>query len=515
MTAVAPFAGFLGVDVGTSAVKALLVDEEGGVRSEAVEGLDLISTEPLAAEQEAEQWWEASTRAIRSCLGAAPGAHVRGIGLTGQKHALLALDARDRPLARAVLWADGRAQAECDEVRAVFPAVGRRTGALPLPGFLVPKWLRFRRHHPDLAARTARLCYAKDYIRLRLSGEHATDRTEASASQVYDFRADSWSDTLLRVFDLDADRLPPVLGSVDGAGEVSASAQQQTGLARGTPIAAGAGDNEAAALGCSALGIGQVAVALGTSATVVAWSRVRGSAGGLSWCRHVLGSGYAATGTVLSAGRALEWIARVAFPRDATPARVVAEAERVPECGAPLLFLPSLVGERSPVPDPLATGAFVGLRPVHERGHLARAVMDGVALSVAEVLTLMRASGVEVRALRLTSGGAASLLWCRLIASAAGLPVLAVAARQGPALGAALLGRVAADPGVDLRDTAAAWQGGAEEILPDPAEATRLRALGVGLKSVRAALRGVHTHFASPLGSDSAGPDRGDGGSGE
>ncbi len=481
---------WLGLDVGTSAVKALLVDAEGAVRGEAVAPLTLCVPEPLAAEQDAEAWWRAAATAVRACRVQAGGLAVRGVGLTGQKHALVALDDADRPLAPAVLWADGRAFAECDEVRNVFPAIGRRTGALPLPGFLVPKWLRFLREDPARAARVRRLVFAKDFVRLKLTGGWATERTEASASQVYDFRSNAWSPTLLRFYDIPAEALAPVGGSTEVLGAVGAAGARATGLDPGTPVVGGAGDNEAGAVACGALGRGRVAITLGTSGTVVAYSRVRGAAGGLSWCRHVLPGGYAATGTVLSAGRALRWVGEAAFPAGGDEAAVVAAAEAADPTAAPLVFLPALVGERSPVPDPLATACFVGLRPSHGRGHLARAVLDGVTLALAETITLLRAAGVEARTLRVTSGGAASGLWRRTLASAAQLPVTAVSERLGPALGAAILAAVGTGAG-PLEDLAEAWVRPGAEDLPDRAESERLAALAVYARAVRTALRGV------------------------
>jgi xylulokinase len=184
---------FLGIDLGTSAVKALLVDADGVILGEGTGPLTLVADTPLKAEQDAEAWWQAAVTAVQVCLAMAPKARVQAVGLTGQKHALLALDADDRPLAPAVLWADGRAHAEAEEMRLIFPAAARRTGALPLPGFLLPKWLRFRRTQRALADRTRRLCFAKDYLRLRLTGTVGTDVSDASATALFDIRARTWS----------------------------------------------------------------------------------------------------------------------------------------------------------------------------------------------------------------------------------------------------------------------------------------------------------------------------------
>ncbi len=483
---------FLGVDVGTSAVKALIVDARGATLASAAEGLKLVMDAPLQAEQDAEGWWQATVAAIQRCLASAPKARIRAVGLTGQKHALLPLDANGRPLCRAMLWADGRAHAEANEIRSIYPAAGRRAGAHALPGLLLPKWLYLSRRHPDIAERTARLVFAKDWIRLRLTGTYATDRTEASATQLFDFRRNTWSQTLTPIFDLARSWLPPVHAPAQEAGVVDEDGAAATGLPVGTPVAAGAGDNETAALACGPVGGGVVAVILGTSGTVVGWHQYRSTAGGLVWNRHVLPTGYAATGTILSAGRSLEWIRKTAFARDTSMANVIEAARASDPAPAPLVFLPGLVGERSPVVDPLATGAFVGLRPIHTRGHLARAVLEGVALSIAEVLLLMRAAGVKVEELRLTSGGATSSLWRGLIAAAAGVPVRQVAHREGPAQGAAMLAACMTRPDTTIPDLAAAWVQPGPVEAPDEAAVQRLKRLGTLLRAARNALRGLH-----------------------
>ncbi|MCA9317017.1 MAG: hypothetical protein KDB73_16135 [Planctomycetes bacterium] len=482
---------YLGIDLGTSAVKVLATSSLGRVLATARRPLDLVATTALMAEQDPHAWWTATCAAVREVVEALPEPRdVAGIGLTGQKHALLVLDEHDEPLGPAVLWADGRARAEAEELALVYPAVRRRSGAHPLPGFLIPKWLRFLRTHPDAARRARRLVFAKDWLGLQLTGRHATDRSEASASQVYDFRSDDWAEELWQVFEMPPLRAT-VLRSTEIAGYVTPEASDATGLPAGVPVAAGAGDNEAAALGAGALGEGRVAVILGTSGTVVGWSLHRSPAGGLVWNRHVPQRGYAATGTVLSAGRAIDWARSTFFPPGTRMVEVLRAAEAASPSAGPLLFLPTLVGERSPVPDPDASGAFAGLRPTHQRGHLARAVLEGVALSLAEVVVLLRGAGVQVDELRLISGGAASPFWRRLIGSAVGTPVRFVGHGHGPAMGAAVLGAAAVGRHGSLEDIAARWiePGPVEE--PDGSERERLRTLAGPLRALRTALRGV------------------------
>jgi xylulokinase len=487
---------YVGLDLGTSAVKGVLVDAEGGTLAQEERPLALETPGPLAAEQDPEAWWSASRDVLRA-LAARGGDRVAAIGLSGQKHAFLPLDASRRPLSRAVLWCDGRAEEEAEEAHRRVPraALARHTGAHAMPGTLVPKWLRFRRGDPAAAARVAHLVFAKDWLRLRLTGELATDRTEASASLLYDVGRKQWSETLCAAFDVSRAWLPSVRRSADLAGRVSVEGAAATGLRAGTPLVGGAGDNEAAALGCGAVGEGRVAVVLGTSGTVIAWHGRRGAAGGLVWGRHATRRGYAATGVVLSAGRALEWVARATFPRDFALDEVVAAAQASDPNEGPLVFVPSLAGERSPVPDPGASGAFVGLRPGHGRGHLARAVMEGVALSIAEVVRLLRGAGISPRELRLTSGGARSPFWRGLVAAAAGLPVRTVGDAFGPALGAAMLAARGAGRFSTLAAAAEAWVPEGEVETPEPAEVARLAALATTLRAARNALRNV-----SPVG---------------
>jgi xylulokinase len=327
-------------------------------------------------------------------------------------------------------------------------------------------------------------------VRWRLTGTFATDPTEASASRLFDLRRGAWSADLARRFLVPAGALPPVVPSAREAGRVSAEGARATGLPPGTPVAAGAGDNEAAALGAAALGAGRVAVILGTSGTVVATAPRRGPVGGLSFGAHVEAGTISATGTVLSAGRALEWIRAAAFPAEATAADVLRAAEASESDGG-LVFLPHLVGERSPVPDPGATGAFVGLRPGHGRGHLARAVVEGVALSLGGVVRLLGRAGVRARELRATSGGAASPFWRGLVGAAAGVTVREAGARDGPAAGAAILAAALDRRTRSLRALAESWVPLGVAEAPSAQEVARLAALGRAQERARRGLRGA------------------------
>ncbi|MCC7138205.1 MAG: xylulokinase [Planctomycetes bacterium] len=488
---------FLGLDLGTSSVKGVLVAaDDGEVIARSERSLHLAEPEPLAAEQDPHDWWNACAAVLLDLAVAARSLSARplALGLTGQKHALLPLDAEGRPLARAVLWCDGRAHPECVEIHAKVgrSALGRRTGSLAFPGYLLPKWLRLRRLAPDVAARTARLVGAKDWIRLRLTGVAATDRTEASSTLLYDIGKKAWAPDLFAAFDMAPSLLPPVVRSSDVAGTLTAEAARETGLPLGLPVVGGAGDNEAGALGCGAVSEGRVAVILGTSGTVVAYHATRGSAGGVVWGRHALRRGYGATGVVLSAGRALEWVRRAAFPSDFTTEEVLEAAAASDPAEGALVFVPSLVGERSPVPDPGASGAFVGLRPGHGRGHLARAVIEGVSIAIADTVRAMRGAGVAVSELRVTSGGARSPFWRASIAAAADLPVVAMGDAEGPSVGAAMLAaRSTGSHGTNLVSIAERWARPPAAEAPVPAEVARMGGLAVMHAAARSALRAV------------------------
>ena len=488
---------FVGLDLGTSSLMGVLVNAvDGTTLATAERALELLEPEPLAAEQDPEAWWRAACEVLRELAAFAASSDVRaiGLGLTGQKHALLPLGDGDRPLQDAVLWCDARSTLETAEAHARAPRamLGKRTGALAFPGYLVPKWLRLRRLRPDVVAATRRLVFAKDWLRLRLTGRFLTDRTEASASLLYDIGKKAWSPELLEAFDVPASFLPEVVRSSDPGGRVTAEAAAATGLEEGLPIVGGAGDNEAAALGSGAVGEGRVAVVLGTSATVIAHHGSRGSAGGLVWGRHALRRGYSATGVVLCAGRALEWIRHAAFPTDFSPEEVIEAARASDVREGPLVFVPSLAGERSPIPDPGATGAFIGLRPGNARGHLARAVLEGVALSIAEVVRQMRGAGVPVTELRLTSGGAASKFWRALVAAASDLPVVHAGDAEGPGRGAAMLAaRGTGRHGSTLVEIASRWVHPSPPEIPTAAEVARMAGLATMLIGARNALRSV------------------------
>jgi xylulokinase len=431
------------------------VSPEGEVLARAEEDYPLSTPRPGWAEQDPEDWWRATELAL-AALSVEPA----GIGLSGQMHGLVALDSADRVLRPAILWNDQRTGAECAEIeeRIGLDRLVALTGNRALTGFTAPKLLWLRRHEPDVYARIAQVLLPKDYVRLRLTGEHATDVADASGTLLFDVAARRWSDEVLDALELPASWLPPALESPVVSG--------QTPL--GVPVAAGAGDQAAGALGVGVAEPGRLSVVLGTSGVVFAALpefRADPQARVHAFCHAVPGAWHA-MGVMLSAAGSLRWL------RDAvggTYDELFAEAERWPPGVEGLLFAPYLAGERTPHADPDARGAFTGLSLRHDRGALVRAVMEGVAYGLRDSLDLLTELGVTAEAGRASGGGARSELWLRILASVLGLPLELTAAEEGAAFGAALLGGVAAGVFESPQDAIAACVRIRETIGPDPA----------------------------------------------
>jgi xylulokinase len=448
----------VGLDVGTSGVKALAVSPEGEVLAEAEEHYPLHTPRPGWAEQDPEDWWAAAQRALER-VGAGDAA---GIGLSGQMHGLVALDDAGRVLRPAILWNDQRTEAQCREIeeRVGLERLIALTGNRALAGFTAPKLLWLREHEPDVYARIAHVLLPKDYVRLRLTGDHATDVADASGTLLFDVGRRAWSPDMLEALDLDPAWLPAAHESPVATGMTAA----------GVPVAAGAGDQAAGAVGVGVDGPGPLSIVLGTSGVVFAAlpsyaadERARVHA----FCHAVPGMWHA-MGVMLSAGGALRWLRDVVAP--GVPfAQLVAEAERWEPGVEGLVFLPYLAGERTPHPDAGARGAFNGLSLRHDRGALVRAVLEGVAAGLRDALDLLRDMGLEPVVGRVSGGGAASDLWVRIVASMLGLPLQRMRVDAGAAYGAALLGGVAGGTFADVPAAVVACVAPRDTIEPDPA----------------------------------------------
>jgi xylulokinase len=455
----------VGLDVGTTGVKAVALSADGTVLATASHGYPLSTPHPGWSEQDPEDWRQAAEAALADVSA---GRDVAGIGLSGQMHGLVALDDAGRVIRPAILWNDQRTAAECAEIeeRIGLERLVELTGNRALTGFTAPKLLWLRRNEPDAYARIARVMLPKDYVRLRLTGEWAIDASDASGTLLLDVGRRAWSGEVLDALELPAAWLPPVLESPETAGAVGASHT----LLQGTSVAAGAGDQPAAAVGVGADRPGVLSVVLGTSGVVLAPLPAYAHDPGArvhAFCHAVPGA-WQAMGVMLSAAGSLEWFHERLAP-DVPFASLVEEAESWEPGAGGLLFLPYLSGERTPHADPDARGAFVGLELRHDRGALVRAVLEGVAFGLRDCLDLLRSLGVTADRARVSGGGARSRLWLRIVASALGVPLELTESEEGSAFGAALLGGVAGGVFADVHEAVSRCVRVADVVEPEPA----------------------------------------------
>jgi xylulokinase len=438
----------LGLDVSTTATKAVLLDGEGAIRASAAVEYPYDTPRPLWSEQDPGSWWTATATAVREALGHAglSGSDVEAVGLTGQMHGLVALDAAGQVLRPAILWNDQRTQAECDLIREVL---GRDrliaiTGNDALTGFTAPKILWVRRHEPDVWSRIAHVLLPKDYVRFHLSGDLAVDRADGAGTLLFDLAKRDWSGEVLEALEIDPAWLPETHEGPEVTGSVSAEAAGATGLRAGTPIVAGGGDQAAAAVGVGAVEPGVVSVSLGTSGVVFATTDgpLIEPEGRLHAFCHAVPARWHVMGVMLSAAGSLRWF-RDALAPGIDFDELVGEAGGVPPGSDGLLFLPYLTGERTPYPDPLARGAFVGLTVHHGRPHLTRAVLEGVAFGLRDSLELMRSVGLTgFTQIRATGGGSKSGVWRAILADVFETAVVTTTSAEGAAQGAAMLAAV-------------------------------------------------------------------------
>ena len=440
---------FLGIDVSTTGAKALLIDEKGVVVASATTPLTLQTPKPLWSEQDPHAWWEGTAKSVRQAMqsGGATGAEVAAIGPTGQMHGLVLLDERHRVLRPAILWNDQRTAAECDEIRERMggrEALVGATGNDALTGFTAPKILWVRRHEPEVYAQAALILLPKDYVRLRLTGVPAIDKADGSGTLLFDLPSRDWSAPVLDRLEIPRALLPPTFEGPTVTGAVTAEAAEATGLRAGTPVMAGGGDQAAGAVGAGAVEPGVVSLTLGTSGVIFASTSqpLFEPQGRLHAFCHALPGTWHFMGVTLSAAGSLQWYRDTLAPKESFDT-LVAEAEAVAPGSEGLLFLPYLSGERTPYPDPLARGSFVGLTLRHTRGHLTRSVLEGVAFSMRDCFSLLKEAGLgSVREVRVAGGGAKSPLWRKICASVLGVELVTVNSTEGAAYGAALLAAV-------------------------------------------------------------------------
>jgi xylulokinase len=469
---------FLGVDVGTSGVKAILVTESGDVAATALTPLQMQTPQPGWAEQDPEAWWQASVASIKGVLSAKPGARVMSVGISGQMHSSVFLDAHGSVIRPALLWCDGRTTAECAEITERVGGEDRLRDLAcnpALEGFTLPKVVWLRNHEPDAFERLATVMLAKDFIRYRLTGAQATEPSDASATLMYDTARLRWSSEILDAVGLSPTIVPHVGGSSEVLGKVNADAAGLTGLQVGTPVVGGGADNACGAAGVGAVTPGEAVSSWGTSGTVLAPTsepRVDPGLRAHTFC-HIAPNVWYLMGVVLSAGGAFAWY-RDQFARDLTGSgeanqRLNDEAATIAPGAEGVTFLPYLQGERTPHRDASMRGALIGLSLAHTRAHVTRAVTEGVCFALRDSLSILANLGLGPKQMLLTGGGAKSSFIRRLQANVFGLPVSTVNREEGPAYGAALLGAVGVGAFPDIAAAARATLSRGSVERPDPA----------------------------------------------
>ena len=439
---------FLGIDTSTTSSKALLIDESGAVIAVASSPHTLQSPRPLWMEQDPEEWWRAASASIQAVLKKAgvSGGSVRAVGLTGQMHGLILLDESGRVLRPAILWNDQRTQTQCEEIHR---RVGKErflqiTGNVALTGFTAPKILWVQENEADVYTKVRHILLPKDYIRYRLTSEYAMDKADGAGTVLFDLKKRDWSPELLETLGIDPDWMPPTYEGPEFTGWLTPAAAAVTGLEAGTPIAAGGGDQAAQAVGVGAVEAGIVALTLGTSGVIFASTPAAfiEPEGRLHAFCHALPGMWHFMGVMLSAAGSLQWYRDTLAP-DMSFDELLREAESVPPGCEGLQFLPYLSGERTPYPDPIARGAFIGLTLRHGRGHLTRAVLEGVSFGLKDSFTLIKNAGLgELHQVRASGGGIKSALWRQILASVLEAELVTVNTSEGAAYGAALLAGV-------------------------------------------------------------------------
>ena len=491
---------YLGIDIGTTAVKALVVDEFGSVAGKAESPLEVSVPMPGWAEQDPSDWWQGTVKAVRAACAQAGIWEVESIGLSGQMHSSVLLDKTDRVLRPAILWNDVRTTAQC---RFIVDRIGntglRRLVCNPaLEGFTAPKLLWMRDEEPHLFDQAHTLLLPKDYVRLAMTGEKATEPSDAAGTLLYDVRRCRWSEEMLTALEFDPAILPPVLGSTSVTGGLSRAAAEELGLRHGTPVVGGGADNAAAAVGSGVVEQGAMQTSIGTSGTVVApIERPRvDPAMRIHLFNHALADTWYLMGVVLSAGAALAWFRQAMLGTTETPPtydELIREAARTPAGADGLTFLPYLTGERTPHADSNARGVFAGVHAGHRRGHLVRAVMEGVVFALRDSLELMRRLRVDATEAVAVGGGARSIVWRQMQADILGVPVVTVAPSAGAPYGAAMLAAVGSGGFTSVTEASCAWLRPLDRIEPSPKVAD---AYGQAYERYRRLYPRLKRHFA-------------------
>jgi xylulokinase len=490
----------LGIDISTTGAKALAIRPDGAVL--AVHNTPHPSSSPHAlwSEQAPADWWAGALASIRGVVAElGGGANIRAVGLTGQMHGLVCLDAHNQVLRPAILWNDQRTAAQCEAITAkVGPdRLLALTGNRALTGFTAPKILWVREHEPATYQKIAHILLPKDYLRWQLSGDYAIDLADAAGTLLLDVRARAWSTEVLAALDIPPAWLPKVYEGTQVTGHISPAAAALTGLPAGIPIIAGGGDQAAGAVGMGCISPELIGLSLGTSGVVFAPldHYAYEPEGRLHAFCHSAPGLWHFMGVMLSAAGSLQWYRDALAPGQDFES-LLAEAASIPPGSEGLFFLPYLSGERSPHPDPLARGAFIGLTARHSQAHLTRAVLEGVAFGLRDCFQLLAPHLPPSYEIRISGGGAKSGLWQQILADVIGRPLVNVNTTEGAAFGAALLAGVGAGLAADVATICAGAVQTGETVKPGPESARYEAAYGV-YRGLYPALAGVFREIAA------------------
>ena len=449
----------LGIDVGTSGTKALLINasKDGEVVASSTKTYPLYTPKPLWAEQEPEDWWQATIAAIREVIdesGIDP-KKIKGMGLSGQMHGSVFLDARNQVLRPAILWCDQRTQAECDWITETVGA-GKVVELISNPvltGFTAGKIVWLRNHEPQIFAQVKKVLLPKDYIRLRLTGEFATEVSDASGTALFNVTKRDWAYEMLDAIGIPRDWMPKAYESPEVSGKINAEAASLTGLKEGMPVVGGGGDQAAGAVGNGIVESGIISSTVGTSGVVFAFAEkpvVDPKLRVHTFC-HAVPDKWHVMGVMLSAGGSLRWYRDTFADTESSVAKVLGrdpydvmseEAAKAPSGCEGLVFLPYLTGERTPYPDPNARGVFFGITLRSDRAHFVRSVLEGVAYGLRDSFSILEEMGIPVTQVRASGGGARSDVWRQIQADVMGYNHVTINIDEGPALGVALLAGV-------------------------------------------------------------------------
>lgn len=440
---------YIGIDLGTSGVKAVLLDENNVVLASHTEKLTVSRPHPLWSEQDPQAWWQATDRVMLALAAQRSLKAVRAVGLTGQMHGAVLMGRQQEVLRPAILWNDGRSARACQQLEASVPDARKITGNLMMPGFTAPKLLWVKEHEPAIFNQIAHVLLPKDYLRWRMTGDFASDMSDAAGTMWLDVGKRAWSDKLLAACGLTRDQMPTLFEGNEVTGQITAELSQRWSLPSELPVVAGGGDNAAGAIGAGIWQPGQAMLSLGTSGVCFAVSErflSNPDQAVHSFC-HALPDTWHLMSVMLSAASCLDWAARLTG--QPSVAALLALAEKAKPGDKSPCFLPYLSGERTPHNNPDATGVFWGFTHQHGPEDLAMAVLEGVSLGLAEGMAALQATGVRPAAVTLIGGGARSAFWRQLLADISGVTMeYRTGGDVGPALGAARLARMSCHPGV-------------------------------------------------------------------